>query len=84
MNMTKMFALWKNERDVAIKSQDVEKFKAFYQRWKAKGFYTEKLPSDIVLEVSLRKMLYNLNNSTPEEKETAKKWLEERGCTTEM
>lgn len=83
MNM-KMFALWINERNVAIKSQDVEKFKAFYQRWKAKGFYTENLPSDIVIEVSLRKMLYNLNNATPEEKEKAKEWLEDRGCTTEM
>ena len=77
-------ALWKAERDKAIRSQDVKIFKAFFEKWKAKVYHDVKLPSDYVLEVSLRKMLYNMENATVNEKEQAKKWLIERGFDTRM
>lgn len=75
--------IWKAERDKAIKSQDVDTFKAFYNKWKKRGFYELELPNDIVLEITLRKMLYNLKGATPQEKATAAKWLTEHGFTAE-
>lgn len=75
---------WMEERNEVIKTLDVQKFKEFWQKWSAKGFYRGGLPCDQVIEISLRKMLYNLKSATDEEKEKAKKWLEERGCDTEM
>lgn len=76
--------IWKAERDKAIKSQDVDTFKAFYNKWKKRGFYELQLPNDIVLEITLRKMLYNLKSATTQEKADAAKWLQERGLSTEM
>lgn len=76
--------IWKAERNKAIKSQDVDTFKAFYNKWKARGFYELELPNDMVLEITLRKMLYNLKSATTQEKADAAKWLQERGLSTEM
>ena len=72
---------WILERNVVIRSLDVEKFKAFFEKWQKKGFYMRdlKLPDDDVIEVSLYKMLYNLESATEEEKNKAKEWLESRG-----
>ena len=80
----KWLEIWLKERNEALRSQDVEQFKAFYERWKARGFYALNLPPDNVIEVSLRKMLYNLKNATEEEKTEAEKWLTERGFTTDL
>lgn len=63
---------------------DVEKFKAFYDKWKAKGVYNINLPSDLVIEITLYKMLYNIESATDEEKAKAKEWLESKGYSTEM
>lgn len=81
-----MFFSWRKERDEVAKSYDVEKFKTFYLKWQKKGIYDKRvpLPSDKVIEISMRKMVYNMNSSTAEEKAEAKRWLEEHGCTTEM
>ena len=85
MNTKKVFMdLWKQERDAAIKSQDVETFKAFYAKWRKRGIYYLPIPNNAVLEVSLRKMLYHLKNATQEEKDAAEKWLHERGFTTDL
>lgn len=70
---------WILERNVAIRSLDVEKFKAFWKKWSARGFYRNGLPDDEVIEISLYKMLYNLESATEEEKNKAKEWLESRG-----
>lgn len=70
---------WILERNVVIKSLDVEKFKAFWKKWSARGFYRNGLPNDEVIEISLYKMLYNLESATEEEKNKAKEWLESRG-----
>lgn len=70
---------WILERNVVIRSLDVEKFKAFWKRWSARGFYRNGLPDDEVIEISLYKMLYNLESATEEEKNKAKEWLESRG-----
>ena len=70
---------WILERNVVIRSLDVEKFKAFWKKWSARGFYRNRLPDDEVIEISLYKMLYNLESATEEEKNKAKEWLESRG-----
>lgn len=70
---------WILERNVVIRSLDVEKFKAFWKKWSARGFYRNGLPDDEVIEISLYKMLYNLESATEEEKNRAKEWLESRG-----
>lgn len=79
-----LMELWKKERDEAIKTLDVKKFKAFHRKWKLKGFYNGPLPNDAVIEVSLYKMLYNIKSATDEEKSEAKEWLESKGFSTEM
>ena len=76
--------LFNEERDAAIKTQDIVQWKMFYYKWKARGIYQLELPSDEIIEISLRKMLYHIKSATDEEKETAKKWLEERGCTIDL
>lgn len=70
---------WILERNVVIRSVDVEKFKAFWKKWSARGFYRNGLPDDEVIEISLYKMLYTLESATEEEKNKAKEWLESRG-----
>lgn len=75
---------WLKERDEVVKTYDVNKFKAFYVKWKMMGLYSLPLPSDDVIEVSMRKMVYNMLSSTEGEKDEAKKWLIEHGSTTEM
>lgn len=70
---------WILERNVVIRSLDVEKFKAFWKKRSARGFYRNGLPNDEVIEISLYKMLYNLESATEEEKNKAKEWLESRG-----
>lgn len=73
------------ERDEAVKSYDVQKFREFYLKWTFKGAYTLPLPTnDKVIEVTMRKMVYHLKSSTVKEQLEAKRWLEERGCTTEL
>lgn len=37
---------WILERNVVIKSLDVEKFKAFWKKWIARGFYRNGLQND--------------------------------------
>ena len=75
---------WVKERDEAIRSLDVETFKAFYRKWQAKGFYTANLPRDGIIEISLRKSLLMMQSATEEEIEGAKRWLEERGYSAEV
>lgn len=79
-----LMELWKKERDEVIKTLDVKKFKAFYGKWKLKGFYNGPLPNDAVIEILLHKMLYNIKSATDEEKSKAKEWLESKGYSTEM
>ena len=84
MNFKKWKDIWIKERDEAVRTQDIEQFKAFYKKWTERGFYRNGLPSDEVIEISLRKMLYHLGNATEEEKAYAEKWLKEHGSSTSL
>lgn len=46
--------LFNEEKDAAIKSQDIVQYKMFYYRWKARGMYPLELPSDETLEALLK------------------------------
>ena len=71
---------WVKERDEVVLSYDVERFRVFYEKWKALGVYEIDLPeNDFVVEVSMRNMVGMMASATPEQKEDAKQWLLERG-----
>lgn len=74
---------WQQELEKTVKSYDVKAFRRFYAKWKARGFYEIELPrNDRVIEIMMRKMVYNLNSSTEAEKQEAREWLERHGCDT--
>lgn len=77
--------LWVKERNEAVRNLDVDSFRKFYEKWMRRGFYDIPLPvDDKVVEIMLRKMMYNIKTFSDEEKENAKKWLEERGLSTSL
>ena len=80
----KDFQKWIKERDRIAKTYDVEKFKDSYRKWSKKGLYTLRLPADNVIEISMRKMVYHMTSSTEDEKNEAKKWLEDHGSSTDL
>lgn len=79
MIQSKEFKQWLKERDEAICSFDVDTFKAFYHKWEKQGMYTEPLPSDEVIEVSMRKCVCGLANPPKDKLAEARAWLSEHG-----
>lgn len=74
-----MIKKWRADRDAAIRSLDVNKVKAFFNKYST----GEDLSPDVVLEITMRKMLYNSYGVPLEERQRAAAWLKERGYTTE-
>lgn len=72
------------ERDRAIYSFDVQKFKKFYLKWQERGVYNEPLANDEVLEVAMRKMVLALKNPKQKKLAEAKAWLRARGINDEF
>lgn len=77
--MTKDHNQWLKERDEAIYSFDVETFKSFYNKWLKLGIYTNPLPDDRVIEISMRKMVTGLANPREDKLKEAVAWLSEHG-----
>ena len=46
--------LFNEERDTAIKTQDIVQYKMFYYKWKARNIFPLELPSDEILEKLLK------------------------------
>ena len=73
------------DRDAAIiesiRTDSVEPFKAFIEKHKALGAYPEgfNLPSDEVIEISIRKMSLHCVKIPPEIKGRSVDWLLSRG-----
>lgn len=77
--------IWLRERDEVTKTYDVEAFKVFYRKWKARGLYQLPLPeNDEVIERTMRKMVCNMKSATEEEKAEALEWLKARGSDASM
>ena len=67
-------------RDETIIKMDVEEFKRFYHEMVEQGSYPPKpLPSDHVIEISLRKMAMEIKTIPKETKDAAAEWLIKRG-----
>ena len=73
------------DRDAAIiesiRTDSVEPFKAFIEKHKALGAYPDcfKLPSDEVIEISIRKLSLHCVKIPPEIKGRSVEWLLSRG-----
>ena len=81
----KTIMMWQTERDAAVRSYDVETFKAFYRKWLKLGMYDRPLPKDdMVIEITMRKMMFHMSSASRDEKEEAKRWLLERGFDTQI
>lgn len=75
-----MFKQWRRERDEAVMSLDVEKFKAFICKWQMLGAYGKKpLPSDKVCEITMYKMACEITTIPEDIALKAAAWLVERG-----
>ena len=68
------------ERNDACSSFDLVKFKAFFRKYRGDKC---KMPSDEVLEITMRKMVVNIEPKLPQYEE-AKNWLLERGHDLEI
>lgn len=68
---------WLQERDEAVSSLNLEKFKTFYNKWRDKGIYKLSLPSDDVTEIALHTIALEIPSISEEVKEKAYKWLME-------
>ena len=79
MRQSKEHKQWLKERDEAAYSFDVDKFKAFYLKWAKRGMYYAPLPSDEVIDISMRKMVCALANPREDKLAEARAWLSERG-----
>ena len=85
MNNKEWFRLWQEELLEVVTTFDVSKFREFYKKWQARGYYVEGLPDDDrVVDITIHKIAYHLNNTPPEVKEQAEKWLLERGLSTDL
>ena len=69
------------ERNEALLSHSVEKFKDFYMKWHIRGVYTVKPPKgDIVIRASMEKAILNGMPNVPEkDKDIAREWLISNG-----
>lgn len=74
---------WLSERDKVVKAYDIDKFKKFWRKWQEKGLYDRSmpLPSDEVIEISMRKMVANMTSASYAEKKEAEEWLYEHGSS---
>lgn len=71
---------WRKERDAAVLSFDLAKFKKFYNKWLARGIYQKSLPAnDRVTEIAMYQMALAINTATEEQKEKAREWLRLNG-----
>lgn len=64
------------DRDEAAASFDLDKFKAFIIKWNGKDF---PMPSDDVLEITMRKMTVHCTNIDIATRVEAFRWLLEHG-----
>ena len=73
------------ERDKAtiavVEGASIEVFKAFIKKWYDNGYLPAcySLPSDEVLEITVRKMVIHEVDAPPSTKEIAIEWLTSRG-----
>ena len=76
----KIFEEWRADRDAAVASLDLQKFKAFVLKWQGRGAYKVKtLPADKILEITMHKMACEIATIPEETALKAAEWLFVRG-----
>lgn len=76
----KIFEEWRADRDKAVASLDLQKFKAFVLKWQGRGAYKVKtLPADNILEITMHKMACEIATIPEETALKAAEWLLVRG-----
>ena len=70
-----LFAEWLKERNEALLSFDIDKFKEFYYKWVKRGFYCYELPNDDILEISIRKAVLGISDAPDWAIKEAEQWL---------
>ena len=83
----KEYAVDRDKATIAVvEGEDLQVFKDFVAKWYVRGLYPEcfSLPSDEVLEISIRKMVLHEVNAPESTKEKAKEWLLSRGYDLEL
>ena len=75
------FLEWRKDRDEAVASLDLQKFKAFCLKWQGRGAYkTKPLPTDEVCEIAMYKMACEIATIPEETALKAALWLVNHGC----
>lgn len=79
--INKIMAEYNKDTEEAVATLDINNLKAVVDKWSKIGLFPECfcLPSDEVLEISIRKMAVNMRNIPEEIQEEAKEWLLTRG-----
>ena len=86
----RLLALYVSDRDEAtiksVETDSLEPFKAFIEKYKLLGAYPTcfELPSDDVLEISVRKMVIHETRAPQDVKDKATEWLLSRGYDTSL
>lgn len=72
------------DRDKAVATFDIETFKRFFAKYKAKGIYNIDLPDDKIIEITMRKMAVHSTGLPIEVRMEAAEWLTDRGYSTSL
>lgn len=89
-NIDKILKAYADERDRAtvavVEGESIEVFKAFVYKWRDVGFMPPcfDLPSDEVLEISIRKMAIHETRIPESTRQKAADWLLSRGYDLEL
>lgn len=77
---------WIRERDEAACSFNLDKFKAFINKYSDiyGAPYMPAIPSDFVLEITMRKMVLAMANPPADKYAEACEWLTAHGCDLEV
>ena len=75
----KVVSEWIAERDAALGTLDLEKFKEFYLKWNDKGVYQIPLPDDTVAEILMYKCACNCTSLPVATRLKATRWLLSHG-----
>lgn len=74
-------AQWIKERNDAVLSMDLKKFKAFIKKWQAEGLYTMPVPdNDMILSITMHQMVLAIEDAPEGKKILARLWLIDHGC----
>lgn len=74
--MAELFDRWIKDRNSAVQSLNLEKFKRFILKYQKNGVYKQfPLPTDDVMEISMYKMATEITTMPVETRRKAQKWL---------